>query len=74
MTDLTNDLVNLYEAKYSRFYNAMQALPEDKLLELMIELCDVFELYSELTKEVAAQYKEHRMVSGSIEDRDWPEN
>lgn len=74
MTDLTNDLITLYEAKYPRFYNAIIALPEEKLVELMIELSDVFDLYRELTAEVARQYKEHRMESGSIEDRDWPEN
>ncbi|MBI3928354.1 MAG: hypothetical protein HY319_22625 [Armatimonadetes bacterium] len=74
MQDLTSDLMTLFEAKYPRFLNAMQALPEDKLIELMIELCDVFDLYRELTAEVAKIYQEHRRSSGSLEDRDWPEN
>lgn len=74
MGELTTDLVRLFEAKYPRFYNALRSLPEDKLIELMIELCDVFDLYRELTAEVARQYQEHRLSSGSLEDRDWPEN
>ncbi|MFA5507487.1 MAG: hypothetical protein WC314_08510 [Vulcanimicrobiota bacterium] len=74
MGELTSDLVALYEAKYPRFYNALKDLEEDKLLELMIELCDVFELHKELTAEIARRFKEHRLHSGSLEDRDWPEN
>ena len=42
MGELTTDLVALYEAKYPRFYNALKGLDEEKLIELMIELCDVF--------------------------------
>lgn len=74
MGELTTDLVALFEAKYPRFYNALKNLPEEKLIELMIELCDVFDLHKDLTAEVAARYKEHRLYSGSLEDRDWPEN
>ncbi len=74
MSELTSDLVALFEAKYPKLYNFFKNLPEDELIELMIELCDVFDLYQELTAEVAAIYKEHRMYSGSFEDRDWPEN
>ncbi|MGE0491209.1 MAG: hypothetical protein AB7S38_18520 [Vulcanimicrobiota bacterium] len=74
MSDLTSDLVQLFEAKYPPLYNFMEGLPEDKLIDLMIELCDVFDLYRELTAEVARIYKEHRMFTGSLEDRDWPEN
>lgn len=74
MGELTSDLVSLYEAKYPRFYNAMTTLEKDALIELMIELCDVFDLHSNLTAEIARRYKEHRLESGSLEDRDWPEN
>lgn len=74
MGELTSDLVSLFEAKYPRFYNAMTGLEKDELVEMMIELCDVFDLHRDLTAEVASRYKEHRMVSGSLEDRDWPEN
>lgn len=74
MGELTSDLVSLYEAKYPRFYNAMTTLEKDALVELMIELCDVFDLHRNLTAEVARRYKEHRLHSGSLEDRDWPEN
>lgn len=74
MGELTSDLVQLFEAKYPRLYNYFRGLEEEKLIELMIEMCDIFDLYKELNSEVARRYKEHRMVSGSIEDRDWPEN
>lgn len=74
MGELTSDLVSLYEAKYPRFYNALTGLEKDALIELMIELCDVFDLHRDLTAEIARRYKEHRMHSGSLEDRDWPEN
>ena len=74
MGELTSDLVSLFEAKYPRFYNAMIGLEQEALVELMIELCDVFDLHRDLTAEIARRYKEHRMVSGSLEDRDWPEN
>lgn len=74
MGELTSDLVALFEAKYPRFYNAMTVLEKEPLVELMIELCDVFDLHRDLTAEVAKRYKEHRLYSGSLEDRDWPEN
>lgn len=74
MGELTTDLVALFEAKYPRFYNALRGLEEEQLIEFMIELCDVFDLHKELTAVVAAQYKEHRLYTGSLEDRDWPEN
>lgn len=74
MSELTCDLVSLYEAKYPRLYNVMSTLEEDKLIELMIELCDVFDLHREFIAEIAGRYKEHRLRAGSMEDRDWPEN
>ena len=74
MLDLSNDLVTLFAAKYPRFLNAFQGLQEDELIELMIELCDVFDLYKDLTGEIAVLYHEHRRSTGSLEDRDWPEN
>lgn len=74
MGELTTDLVALFEAKYPRFYNALKGLDEEKLIEFMIEMCDIFDLHKDLTAEVAKRYKEHRMHSGSLEDRDWPEN
>ncbi len=74
MGELTSDLVSLFEAKYPRFYNAMTVLEKDDLIDFMIEMCDVFDLHRDLTAEVARRYKEHRLFSGSLEDRDWPEN
>ena len=74
MGELTSDLVALFEAKYPRFYNAMKGLEQEKLIEFMIEMCDVFDLHHQLTAEIAKRYKEHRIHSGSLEDRDWPEN
>lgn len=74
MTDLLGDLLTLFSAKYPRLLNAFQDLEEEKLIELLIELCDVFDLYKELTGEVAKLYQEHRRSTGSLEDRDWPEN
>lgn len=74
MGELTSDLVSLFEAKYPRFYNAMTVLEKDALIDFMIEMCDVFDLHSDLTAEVARRYKEHRLFTGSLEDRDWPEN
>ena len=74
MGELTSDLAALFEAKYPRFFNSLTVLEEEPLIELMIELCDVFDLHRELTHEVAKRYKEHRLYSGSLEDRDWPEN
>lgn len=74
MGELTSDLVALFEAKYPRFYNAIAVLEKEALVELMIELCDVFDLHRDLTAEVGRRYKEHRLYSGSMEDRDWPEN
>ena len=74
MGELTTDLVALFEAKYPRFYNALKDLEQEKLVEFMIEMCDVFDLHRQLTEEVAKRYKEHRLHSGSMEDRDWPEN
>ncbi len=52
----------------------MQALKEDELIDLLIELCDIFDMYRPLTAQVAALYKEHRRSTGSLEDRDWPDN
>lgn len=74
MLELSNDLLTLFAAKYPRLLNAFQDLPEEKLIELLIELCDVFDLYRDLTAHVAVAYKEHRRRTGSLEDRDWPEN
>jgi len=74
MTDLTSDLLTLFRAKYPRLNNAFEDLPEEALIELMIELCDVFDLYRDLNAEVARLYKEHRRSTGSLEERDWPEN
>lgn len=74
MGELTTDLVTLFEAKYARFYNAILMLQEDQLIELMLRLCQLFAGHQELVAEVAALYKEHRLYSGSFEDRDWPEN
>lgn len=74
MLELSSDLVTLFAAKYPRFLNAFQDLPEEKMIELLIELCDIFDLYKELTAHVAEAYKEHRRTTGSLEDRDWPEN
>jgi hypothetical protein len=74
MSDLTSDLLTLFSAKYPRLLNAFQDMEEDKLIELLIELCDVFDLYKELTGEIAKLYQEHRRSTGSLEDRDWPEN
>lgn len=74
MGDLTTDVVRLFEAKYPRLYNTFSGFAEDQLIELMIELCDIFDLYRELTAVVSKQYQEHRTRTGSLEDRDWPEN
>ena len=74
MVDLTNDLLTLFGARHPRILNAFQDLPEEQLIELMIELCDVFDLYRELTGEIARLYQDHRRKTGSLEDRDWPEN
>ena len=74
MLELTQDLVALLSARYPRLYNAFLALPEEELIDLMVELCDVFDLYRDLTAEVAKAYAEHRRSTGSLEDRDWPEN
>ena len=74
MMDLSNDLLTLFAAKYPRMLNAFQGLEENELIELMIELCDVFDLYRDLTGEIAKLYHEHRRITGSLEDRDWPEN
>ncbi|MEW6278838.1 MAG: hypothetical protein AB1758_09465 [Candidatus Eremiobacterota bacterium] len=74
MLDLSQDLLTLFEAKYPRLMNAFQALEEEVLIELMFELCDVFDLYRDLTAHVAEVYKEHRRSTGSLEDRDWPDN
>lgn len=74
MVELTQDLVTLLEAKYPRLFNAFQALNETEMIDLMVELCDVFDLYRDLTGEVARLYQEHRRSTGSLEDRDWPEN
>jgi len=74
MTALSNDLASLFSAKYPRLHNAFDGLEETQLIELMIELCDVFDLYRDLTHEIARLYHEHRRSSGSLEERDWPEN
>jgi hypothetical protein len=74
MLELTQDFVTLLRAKYPRLLNAFEALSEDEMIELMIELCDVFDLYKDLTGEVARLYQEHRRSTGSLEERDWPEN
>lgn len=74
MVELTQDLVTLFAAKYPRLHNAFQALDEQEMIDLMVELCDVFDLYRDLTGEVARLYQEHRRSTGSLEDRDWPEN
>lgn len=74
MLELSSDLVTLFAAKYPRLLNAFQDMPEEKMIELLIELCDIFDLYKELTAHVAEAYKEHRRTTGSLEDRDWPEN
>ncbi|MBT9584150.1 hypothetical protein IV102_12485 [bacterium] len=74
MVELTQDLITLFAAKYPRLHNAFQALDEQEMIDLMVELCDVFDLYRDLTGEVARLYQEHRRSTGSLEDRDWPEN
>lgn len=74
MLDLSQDLVTLFAAKYPRFLNAFEDLTEEQTIEFMIELCDVFDLYRDLSEEMASLYKEHRRRTGSLEDRDWPEN
>lgn len=74
MVELTQDLVTLLSAKYPRIHNAFMALSEDELIDFMVELCDVFDLYRDLNHEVARLYQEHRRSTGSLEDRDWPEN
>lgn len=74
MVELTQDLVTLFAAKYPRFLNAFEDLSEQQMIDLMIELCDVFDLYRDLTSNVARAYAEHRRSGGSLEDRDWPEN
>ncbi len=74
MGELTSDMAALFEAKYPRFYNALINLEQEALVEFMIEMCDVFDLHRNLTADVAQRYKEHRMKTGSLEDRDWPEN
>ena len=74
MLELTQDLITLLSAKYPRLHNAFMALGEEEMIDLMVELCDVFDLYRDLTGEVARLYQEHRRSTGSLEDRDWPEN
>ncbi len=74
MGELTEDLVTLYEAKYPRFYNAIIVLEEDALIEMMVEMCQLFAQQSEVVSAIAKLYKEHRLFKGSFEDRDWPEN
>ena len=74
MVELTQDLITLFSAKYPRLHNAFLALEEQEMIDLMVELCDVFDLYRDLTGEVARLYLEHRRSTGSLEDRDWPEN
>ncbi len=74
MHDLAVDVVKLFQAKYPRLLAGIQELSEEQLIEFMIELCDIFDLYKDTVTEVAAIYHEHRTVSGPIEDRHWPEN
>lgn len=74
MGELTEDLVTLYEVKYPRFYNAIIVLEEAALIEMMVEMCQIFASRQEIVSAVAKQYKEHRLYYGSFEDRDWPEN
>lgn len=74
MLDLTRDLVLLFKTKYPALLNSFAALPEDKMIELMVELCDVFDLYRDMTHKVAALYQASRRQGGSLEDREWPEN
>jgi len=74
MMDLTRDLVLLLKVRYPSLLNAFQALPEERMIELMVELCDIFDLHKDLASRVARMYQEHRRRGGSLEDRDWPEN
>lgn len=74
MLDLTRDLVLLLKTKYPGLLQSFQALPEEQMIELMVELCDIFDLYRNLTHKVAAVCRAHRREGGSLEDRDWPEN
>ncbi len=74
MEDLTGDLATLFEARYPAFFNAMKMLKEDELIDFMIEMCDIFDMYKSLTGDVARLYQEHRRSTGSLEDRDWPDN
>lgn len=74
MTDLGRDLMLLFKTKYPGLLQAFQSLPEEKMIELMVELCDIFDLYRDLTAEVSRVYQQHRRESGSLEDREWPEN
>lgn len=74
LLELTQDLVALLSARYPRLHNAFLGLSEEEMIDLLIELCDIFDLYRDLTAEIARLYQEHRRVTGSLEDRDWPEN
>lgn len=74
MEDLTGDLGTLFEARYPAFFNALKGLKEDELIDFMIEMCDIFDMYRDLTADVARMYQEHRRSTGSLEDRDWPDN
>ena len=74
MLELAQDLVTLLSAKYPRLHNAFEALNEEEMIELLIELCDIFDLYRDLTAEIARLYQEHRRSTGSLEDREWPKN
>lgn len=74
LVELTQDFVALLSAKYPRMCDAFEGLSEEHMIELMIELCDVFDLYRDSVHEVARLYGEHRRTTGSLEDRDWPEN
>lgn len=73
MTDLGRDLVTLLETRHPSLLEAFQALPEEEMVELLVELCDVFDLHRSLAAKVAELYQEHRR-RGALEDRDWPEN
>lgn len=72
--DLSRDLVLLWKTKYPAMLNAFHGLEEEQMIELLVELCDIFDLYRDSTRKVAHLYQEHRRRGGSLEDRDWPEN
>lgn len=72
--NLSQDLAHLYKVKYPRMLAALEGLSEEALIEHLLEMCDIFDLYRESVHEVAKQYQQYRLENGSLEDRDWPEN